>query len=140
MKIFNLNIKDSIFACIAVGMIAMGCEKKLDVQPFQSLSEDKALLTESDVSGTLVGAYDAVSSAAAYGGDMMILNDLIGNRTNINFRGTFQALTEAYNTSMISTNSFATATWSAAYNTINVANNVLENTSKVTSSAARKIQ
>ena len=109
MKIFNLNIKDSIFACIAVGMIAMGCEKKLDVQPFQSLSEDKALLTESDVSGTLVGAYDAVSSAAAYGGDMMILNDLIGNRTNISFRGTFQALVEAYNTQMIPTNSFATA-------------------------------
>jgi hypothetical protein len=138
MKIFNLNIKDSIFACVAVGMIAIGCEKKLDVQPFQTLSEDKALLTESDVSGTLVGAYDAVSSAAAYGGDMMILNDLIGNRTNINFRGTFQALTEAYNTSMISTNSFAAATWSSAYNTINVANNVLENTSKVTSSATRK--
>jgi hypothetical protein len=138
MKIFNLNIKDSIFACVAVGMIAIGCEKKLDVQPFQTLSEDKALLTESDVSGTLVGAYDAVSSAAAYGGDMMILNDLIGNRTNINFRGTFQALTEAYNTSMISTNSFARDTWSAAYNTINVANNVLENTSKVTSSATRK--
>ncbi len=138
MKIFNLNIKDSIFACVAVGMIAIGCEKKLDVQPFQTLSEDKALLTESDVSGTLVGAYDAVSSAAAYGGDMMILNDLIGNRTNISFRGTFQGLTEAYNTQMISTNSFAAGTWSAAYNTINVANNVLENVSKVTSSATRK--
>ncbi len=138
MKIFNLNIKDSIFAFIAVGMIAIGCEKKLDVQPYQSLSEDKALLTESDVSGTLVGAYDAVSSAAAYGGDMMILNDLIGNKTNISFRGTFQALNEAYNTQMIATNSFAAATWSAAYNTINVTNNVLENVSKVTSSVARK--
>ena len=40
MKIFNLNIKDSIFACIAIGMIAIGCEKKLDVQPYQTLSED----------------------------------------------------------------------------------------------------
>jgi tetratricopeptide (TPR) repeat protein len=138
MKIFNLNIKDSIFAFIAVGMIAIGCEKKLDVQPYQSLSEDKALLTESDVSGTLVGAYDAVSSAAAYGGDMMILNDLIGNKTNISFRGTFQALNEAYNTQMIATNSFAAATWSAAYSTINVTNNVLENVSKVTSSVTRK--
>jgi starch-binding outer membrane protein, SusD/RagB family len=138
MKIFNLNIKNSIFASIAVGMIAIGCEKKLDVQPFQTLSDDKALLTESDVSGTLVGAYDAVSSAAAYGGDMMILNDLIGNKTNISFRGTFQGLTEAYNTQMISTNSFAAGTWSSAYNAINVANNVLENVSKVTSSATRK--
>ena len=138
MKIFNLNIKDSIFATIAVGMIAIGCEKKLDVQPYQTLSEDKALLTESDVSGTLVGAYDAVSSAAAYGGDMMILNDLIGNKTNIAFRGTFAALNDAYNTLMTANNSFAASTWSAAYNTINVSNNVLENVSKVTSSTARK--
>ena len=138
MKIFNLNIKDSIFATIAVGMIAIGCEKKLDVQPYQSLSEDKALLTESDVSGTLVGAYDAVSNAAAYGGDMMILNDLIGNKTNIAFRGTFAALNDAYNTLMTANNSFAASTWSAAYNTINVSNNVLENVSKVTSSTTRK--
>jgi hypothetical protein len=138
MKIFNLNIKESIFACIAVGMIAIGCEKKLDVQPYQGLSDQKALLTESDVSGTLVGAYDAVSSAAAYGGDMMVLNDLIGNKTNIRFTGTFAALNDAYNTIMTANNSFAAATWSSAYNTINVANNVLENTSKVTSSATRK--
>lgn len=138
MKIFNLNIKESIFACIAVGMIAIGCEKKLDVQPYQGLSDQKALLTESDVSGTLVGAYDAVSSAAAYGGDMMVLNDLIGNKTNIRFTGTFSALNDAYNTIMTANNSFAAATWSSAYNTINVANNVLENTSKVTSSTTRK--
>jgi hypothetical protein len=138
MKIFNLNIKGSIFATIAIGMIAIGCEKKLDVQPYQTLSEDKALLTESDVSGTLVGAYDAVSSASAYGGDMMILNDLIGNKTNIAFRGTFAALNDAYNTIMTANNSFAASTWSAAYNTINVSNNVLENVSKVTSSTTRK--
>lgn len=138
MKIFNLNIKGSIFATIAVSMIAIGCEKKLDVQPYQTLSEDKALLTESDVSGTLVGAYDAVSSASAYGGDMMILNDLIGNKTNIAFRGTFAALNDAYNTLMTANNSFAASTWSAAYNTINVSNNVLENVSKVTSSTTRK--
>ena len=138
MKIFNLNIKESIFACIAVGMIAIGCEKKLDVQPYQGLSDQKALLTESDVSGTLVGAYDAVSSAAAYGGVMMVLNDLIGNKTNIRFTGTFAALNDAYNTIMTANNSFAAATWSSAYNTINVANNVLENTSKVTSSTTRK--
>ena len=64
MKIFNFNIKLAVFSCIAVGIIATGCEKRLDVQPYQGLSDDKALLTESDVSGTLVGAYDAVSNAA----------------------------------------------------------------------------
>jgi hypothetical protein len=138
MKIFNLNIKESIFTCIAIGLIAIGCEKKLDVQPYQGLSDQKALLTESDVSGTLVGAYDAVSSGSAYGGDMMVLNDLIGNKTNIRFTGTFAGLNDAYNTIMTANNSFAASTWSSAYNTINVSNNVLENLDKVTSSATRK--
>jgi hypothetical protein len=138
MKIFNLNIKESIFTCIAIGMIAIGCEKKLDVQPYQSMPVERALLTESDVSGTLVGAYDAASSAAAYGGDMMVLNDLIGNKTNINFRGTFAGLVEAWNTQMIANNSFAASTWSAAYNTINVSNNVLENLDKIVSSTTKK--
>ncbi len=138
MKIFNLNIKESIFASIAIGMIAVGCEKKLDVQPYQSMPVERALVTEGDVSGTLVGAYDAASSAAAYGGDMMVLNDLIGNRTNINFRGTFAGLVEAWNASMTTNNSFAASTWSAAYNTINVSNNVLENLDKIVSSTTKK--
>lgn len=138
MKIFNFNIKQALFSCIAVAIISAGCEKRLDIQPYQGLSDDKALLTESDVSGTLVGAYDAVSSASAYGGDMMVLNDLIGNKTNIRFTGTFAGLSDAYNTAMTASNSFAASTWSAAYNTINVANNVLENLSKVTSSTTRK--
>jgi starch-binding outer membrane protein, SusD/RagB family len=138
MKIFNLNIKESIFASIAIGMIAIGCEKKLDVQPYQSMPVERALVTEGDVSGTLVGAYDAASSAAAYGGDMMVLNDLIGNRTNINFRGTFAGLVEAWNASMTTNNSFAASTWSAAYNTINVSNNVLENLDKIVSSTTKK--
>ena len=68
----------------------------------------------------------------------MILNDLIANNTNIRFLGTFAALTEAFNGSMTPNNSFAAATWSSAYNTINVSNNVLENLDKVTSSTTRK--
>jgi hypothetical protein len=118
--------------------MATGCEKRLDILPYQSISEEKALETEGDVNVTLIGAYDGAQNAATYGGDIMVLNDLIGNNANINFTGTFAGLTDAYQTIMTSNNSFAAGTWISAYNTINRCNNVLSAVDKVTSSPAKK--
>ncbi|MEY3432096.1 MAG: hypothetical protein RL131_32 [Bacteroidota bacterium] len=123
---------------LVLGLLATGCEKRLDITPFQSIAADKALLSEGDVNVTLVGAYDGVQNAATYGGDIMVLNELIGNTSNINFTGTFAGLSDAYQTQMVSNNSFATGTWASAYNTINRCNNVLSAVDKVTSSPARK--
>lgn len=119
-------------------ILIMSCEKKLDVFPTQSISADQALLTEGDVSATLIGCYDGIQSASLYGGDIMVLNDLIGNSEDILFTGTFAALNDSYNAIMISNNSFATSTWISAYNTINRCNNVLSALDKVTSSDANK--
>jgi hypothetical protein len=118
--------------------MATGCEKRLDILPYQSISEEKALETEGDVNVTLIGAYDGAQNAATYGGDIMVLNDLIGNNANINFTGTFAGLTDAYQTIMTSNNTFAAGTWISAYNTINRCNNVLSAVDKVTSSPAKK--
>lgn len=116
----------------------VGCEKRLDILPYQSISEDKALESESDVTVTLIGAYDGVQAAPVYGGDIMVLNDLIGNGANINFTGTFAGLKDAYQTIMTADNSFASGTWISAYNTINRCNSVLSALDKVTSSPDRK--
>jgi hypothetical protein len=126
----------------ALSLIALlgiaGCEKRLDISPYQSIADDKALLTEGDVAVTLIGAYDGAQNAAVYGGDIMVLNDLIGNSDNINFTGTFAGLSDCYQLQMVANNSFATGTWIATYNAINRCNNVLSAIDKVTSSAARK--
>ena len=127
-----------IAALFFAGLLAIGCEKKLDITPFQSIAADKALLSEGDVNVTLIGAYDGAQSATTYGGDIMVLNELIGNTSNINFTGTFAGLSDAYQTQMVSNNSFAASTWAGAYNTINRCNNVLSAVDKVTSSTARK--
>jgi len=132
------NIYHYIFAIGLVAFLATGCEKRLDILPYQSISADKALETEGDVNVTLIGAYDGAQSAATYGGDIMVLNDLIGNNANINFTGTFAGLSDAYQTLMTSNNSFAAGTWISAYNTINRCNNVLSAVDKVTSSPAKK--
>jgi starch-binding outer membrane protein, SusD/RagB family len=114
------------------------CDKKLDVLPTQSISQETALLTEGDVLVTLIGAYDGMQAATTYGGDMMVISELIGNSEDIRFTGTFQGLSDLYRIEMAATNGNATGTWNAAYNVINRCNNVLSALDKVTSSAATK--
>ena len=139
MKILINHMSNYFKAALLIGTITLvSCEKRLDVVPTASIADNLALNTEGDVLVTLIGAYDGAQGAAAYGGDIMVLNDLIGNSTNINFTGTFAGLSDAYQTQMVSDNSFATGTWAACYNAINRCNNVLSAVSKVTSSAAKK--
>lgn len=137
-KSFYTYLSKPAVAALFLGLILSGCEKRLDITPYQTIAADKALLSEGDVDVTLIGAYDGAQNAATYGGDIMVLNELIGNTANINFTGTFAGLSDAYQTQMVSNNSFAAGTWSSAYNTINRCNNVLSALDKVTSSAARK--
>jgi tetratricopeptide (TPR) repeat protein len=113
----------------------MQCEKRLDIEPYSSISSEKALLTESDVMGTLIGCYDGLQRAQLYGGDIMVLNELIGNTEFIRFTGTFPGLSDAYSASMSSNNDFAGGTWVRAYSTINRCNTVISALDKVVSSA-----
>lgn len=138
MKYINIKIAKYLSVLIAASILTVGCSKRLDIGPYQSIDETTALNTEGDVLVTLIGTYDGLQSAAGWGGEIMVLNDLIGNSPNINFTGTFAGLTDAYNALMVSNNSFATSTWTAAYSCINRANNVLSAVDKVKSSTAKR--
>jgi hypothetical protein len=138
MKIYNKTINKYLAAILFTSVLATACEKRLDVFPYQSISDNKALLSEGDVNVTLVGAYDGAQAATVYGGDIMVLNELIGNGENINFTGTFAGLSDAYKTQMVANNSNALGTWRDSYIAINRVNNVLTAVDKVTSSSARK--
>jgi len=132
--IYNFRTLCTVLAVLALA----GCEERLDIKPFQSISEDLALNTEGDVLVTLTGCYDGIQSAATFGGEIMVLNDLIGNSANINFTGTFAGLNDAYNGLMVANNSFAASTWASSFNTINRCNNVLGALDKITSTPAKK--
>jgi starch-binding outer membrane protein, SusD/RagB family len=138
MKIYNKTINKYLAAILFTSVLAAACEKRLDVFPYQSIADNKALLTEGDVNVTLIGAYDGAQSSSTYGGNIMVLNELIGNSQNINFTGTFADLSDAYKAQMVASNGNASGTWSSAYSTINRVNNVLTALDKVTSSAAKK--
>jgi len=139
MKIYNKKINKNLIAFVMLGVIAItGCEKRLDIAPYQSIDVDKALLTEGDVLGTLSGSYDGAQAATTYGGDIMVMNELLGNSVNIRFTGTFAGLSEVAKAQLTTTNSNASGTWAQAYGTINRCNNVLSALDKVISSTDKK--
>jgi hypothetical protein len=138
MKIYNKTINKYLIAILFTSVLATACEKRLDVFPTSSISDSKALLSEGDVLVTLIGTYDGAQAATVYGGDIMVLNELIGNGENINFTGTFAGLSDAFKAQMTANNGNATGTWGSSYSTINRANNVLSALDKVTSSATKK--
>lgn len=138
MKIYNKTINKYLIAILFTSVLATACEKRLDVFPTSSISDSKALLSEGDVLVTLIGTYDGAQAATVYGGDIMVLNELIGNGENINFTGTFAGLSDAFKAQMTANNGNATGTWASSYSTINRANNVLSALGKVTSSATKK--
>ncbi len=138
MKLYNkINFNLTSIAASVI-LFAGSCSERLDIQPYQSIGADVALLTESDVNASLIGCYDGVQSTSVYGGDIQLYYELFANKDAINFTGTFAPLNDMYNALMASNNSYAAATWIQSYNAINRCNNVLSATDKVTSSPDNK--
>ncbi|MFC0774552.1 RagB/SusD family nutrient uptake outer membrane protein [Terrimonas alba] len=120
-NIFHVTIIASF-----VAVMTTSCEKKLDIDPTQSIDENEALLTSSDVEAALVGAYSDLGDADVYGGSLFVRSELLGNSSaTINWSGTFQTMTQIYNKQIPVDNSDVTDTWTDAYQTINDINNVL---------------
>jgi len=119
------------------------CQKRLDIVPFQSLPPAQGLVTESDLGGVLIGAYDALQSTSSYGGDIQLMGDLWANRAYIRFRGTFNGLLQIASVTTTSNpiavdNGWASSLWSNAYRAINSCNLILANLNLVTSSTSKR--
>ncbi|MGZ5219667.1 MAG: RagB/SusD family nutrient uptake outer membrane protein [Chitinophagaceae bacterium] len=119
------NFRFFIVAGIVLSFIT-SCEKNLDIDPTQSIDENQALLTSSDVEAALVGAYSDLGDADVYGGSLFVRSELLGNSAgSINWSGTFQTMTQIYNKQIPVDNADVSDTWTDAYQTINDINNVL---------------
>lgn len=65
---------------LAVTFLA-ACDKKLDLEPAQSISESLALENDENVKSVLLGAYDALAADGLFGGDGMRDAELVGAPT-----------------------------------------------------------
>lgn len=125
---------------IAIAFAAASCEKELDITPTQSIDENEALLTSSDVEAALVGAYSDLGDGDVYGGNMFVMSELLANSTALNWSGTFQGLTQIYNKTIPVDNGFVQDTWLDAYRVINDVNNVLSAIDVVLASRKERVE
>ena len=118
-------MKRTIITITLMAFFIASCDKKLDLLPQQSVAEEVALNSDANVKKVLNGAYDAVSSGNLYGGNVLLYSELLGANGEIRWEGTFNQPREIWSKAMLKTNSFISATWLSAYNTINIANNII---------------
>lgn len=134
MKRYNFK---QLTAVVLTGLMVWGCGSRLDVAPIQSVDENQALQTASDVRGAVVGCYDGFSSGDFGGGAVQYIPDLLADDGDVRFAGTYATHQQFWRKAVIATNSQVNATWQAGYATINRTNNVLENLSKLDTDAQR---
>lgn len=116
------------------------CDKQLDIQPTQSIDQDKALLTSKDVSVALTGAYAALGSVNMYGGRVYITADFLANVDAVQWSGTFQGLTQIINKAVPKDNLFVNNIWRDGYRVINDVNNVLSALDKVDAASKNSVE
>lgn len=110
-------------ACI--GFFMLGCSDDLELSDPNNIGSEIALSTDKNIKTTLIGAYDALSAPAFFGGNTQRNSELLAANAEITFTGTFNDPADIYRKSMITANADATAMWLSAYSTINICNNVL---------------
>lgn len=133
------NINKYILAAALI-TFSVACEKKLDINPTQSIDETQALLTSSDVEAALVGAYSDLGDGDVLGGEMYVETELLADFNEMNWSGTFQGLTQIYNKQIPVDNIFVRDTWLDSYKVINDVNNVLSAISNVLPNRQKKVE
>ncbi len=121
-------MKKSIIKFSAILLLLIGaasCDKKLNIEPRQSIGADGAITNEEDVESAVIGAYSIMGGPELYGTNLFMLPDLLASENYVSWRGTFQGARQIANKTMTRDNSEASRTWIAAYKAINMANTVL---------------
>lgn len=120
------NTKLITYCIIALAFVS--CDSILDTEPKQDISEGLALTNSSNVEAVLIGAYNEVGDDDVWGGNMMMLPDLLGVQSgngDMTWSGTFEQPRQVFFKNIRVDNTFIASAWSEAYEVINIANNVL---------------
>jgi len=124
-----------LIAIATLLIISSSCKKSyIELLPPTSLTPDQALATEADVQVALRGAYAGFRATDYFGRTVPLLGDLMADNT-------YQSLTNTNRYTAFNLYNFTSADgnvagfWTAAYNTILRANNIISASPKVTNQA-----
>lgn len=106
-------------------LVLSSCLSQLDLEPAQDISENLALNSARNVRAVLAGAYDRMGNSFIYGGYLLMNSELLGSTGNATWQGTFNDPREIFNKNILTQNANVANHWRRAYETINVANNII---------------
>lgn len=96
------TINQYTFSAIASAalLFAPACGDKLEIEPVSFVSEETALGNSANVVAALDGTYDMASVGGLYGGQALLISELLADDGDIRWRGTFNDPLEVYNKSL----------------------------------------
>jgi hypothetical protein len=114
-----------IFSAVLFLFFFTGCDSLLNLEPYQSISENIALDTDVNVKSVLHGAYAQFDDAAIYGGCLLRNSELLAAGNECFWAGTYPGPRQLFNHEMNSANGDAEGHWMDSYEVVNICNNVL---------------
>lgn len=125
---------------VLLGLGIASCNKKLDINPQNSVPAEIAMKTADDLEAAVTGLYAKLDDPSLYGTDLNLDAELLGGFEYVRWTGTFNAFRDIYRkTNLNAQNSRVTGTWVEAYANINLANIVLANLN-LTADASQRTQ
>ncbi len=113
-------------ALVAIILLPLtGCDSQLDLSPQQSINSETALQDAGDLNAAIVGGYNGLSDYDLYGGQLMMLPDMLGDDGDLFWDGTFEQPQQVIQKQIFIDNSFIESQYVDAYDVIDIANNVL---------------
>ncbi|MCX6259828.1 MAG: RagB/SusD family nutrient uptake outer membrane protein [Bacteroidia bacterium] len=118
-KIFSISI------IVVLMLFFTACDKLLDLQPYQSISEELSLESDANVKSVLKGAYAQFNDESIYLGCILRNAELLGAADECLWTGTYSGPRQIFNKQMNSANEDVSGQWTDSYQVVNITNNVL---------------
>lgn len=118
-KIFSISI------IVVMMLFFTACDKLLDLEPYQSISEEVSLESDANVKSVLKGAYAQFDDESIYLGCILRNAELLGAGNECLWTGTYGGPRQIFNKQMNSANEDAADQWIDSYQVVNITNNVL---------------
>jgi starch-binding outer membrane protein, SusD/RagB family len=126
-----LKHKFKIITTVLLALMVVSCDKKLDIEPKQTIDSKTALATPDDVDAAMVGCYSIMGGGALYGCNLLMNPELQASfyplgEQYVSWAGTFTGQRQIARKTMDRNNGEAARVWNAGYAAINMANTVID--------------
>lgn len=132
-----MKLKNIAFVFLAVGVF-VSCQKRLAIEPEQSVSDQSVFTSKAGAQAALTGVYSTAQQLDVFGALPQVINDYWAD--NVEFVGSFPTLQEinTFTTNAFNTN--VSGIWQNHYRVILRANSIIDRVPAITESGFTDVQ